>query len=88
MRREELLGWLGVVLGIPGVVLLLSDRIAAGVLLLVLTAALWWFYWRLNRPPFTVIEVRKVPASSELSQRLQISKLPNSGAGTYLAMEM
>jgi hypothetical protein len=61
MDRNELLGWIGVVLGIPGLLLLIAGKgSAAGAMGLLLILAFVWFYLRLNEPPFTIVEVSKV----------------------------
>lgn len=61
MTREELLGWIGVLLGLPGVLILfLGGHIAVAALVLVLVAAFVWFAWRFNKPTFTILEVHKI----------------------------
>lgn len=61
MDRSELLGWIGVVVGIPSLLLLVVGKEwAAGVLGLLLILAFVWFYFRLNEPPFTIVEMSKI----------------------------
>lgn len=61
MSREELLGWIGVFIGLPGVIFLFCDGHAAvAILVLLIVAAFVWFAWRFNKAVFTILEVHKV----------------------------
>ncbi|HTY54575.1 MAG TPA: hypothetical protein VMB26_05220 [Candidatus Binataceae bacterium] len=60
MDRNEFLAWLGIIIAIPGFLLLFASRDwAIGILILLLIGAFAWFYWRSHRPPFTIKQISK-----------------------------
>lgn len=65
MKREELLGWIGVVLAAPPLVYLVvgEGKYAAGVFVILLLAGLGREYFeakrRKDKPPFTIVSVKK-----------------------------
>jgi hypothetical protein len=60
MRRDELLAWVGIVIGIPGLlVLFFTVQIAIGVFVVLIIGGLIWLRWYLALPDFTILEMEK-----------------------------
>jgi hypothetical protein len=98
MKREELLGWIGIVLAVPPIVyLVVSDgKWAAGAFVVLLLAALGREYIQgkrgLNRPTYTLLSVRKrytITADPALAYyegtfRVRANHRANSFTNSYL----
>jgi hypothetical protein len=59
MSREELLGWIGLFLGIPAFALFVREDVLAGSLAMFIVAGLVTTRWLFTRPEFTILEVEK-----------------------------
>lgn len=60
MSREEILAWVGIIIGVPGFFLLFfSGQVVIGLLLLVIVIILIWLHVVFNRPEFSLLEVEK-----------------------------
>jgi hypothetical protein len=61
MSRSDILAWLGIILGIPGLLIaLFSDAVIVAVIFLILCGVLFWVRWWLNQPLYTLACVEKV----------------------------
>lgn len=60
MKFENILGLIGIVLGVPGFLLLFfKGNFVFGILVVVLVAILVWVVFEVNRTEFTILEVEK-----------------------------
>lgn len=61
MDRNELLTLIGLIIGVPGFLLLFfQGQAVIGVVVFGVCIGLAWLYWFLNQPEFTLLEVRRV----------------------------
>jgi hypothetical protein len=60
MKREELLGWIGIAIGLPGFVVLFgTGKWAIAVLVALIVGLLIWHKWVVSRPDFSVLDIEK-----------------------------
>jgi hypothetical protein len=61
MKLEILLAWIGIILGVPGFLLLFfTSHVTSGLLVFAFVAVLVWVRWELGRPEFTILEIEKI----------------------------
>ena len=61
MNRDNILTWIGIILGIPGLLIaLFTDAGVVASVFLILCGVLFWARWWINQPVYTLICVEKV----------------------------
>lgn len=86
MSREELVGWAGLIIGVPGFLLLfIQGQAVTALALIALCGVLVWIRWSFSQPDFTLLQVERTIAFQDpqatvaLMERRQVARANHKG---------
>lgn len=73
MSKGDLLAWIGILIGLPGFLLLFfSQHVVIASLLVAIGAGMLWVRWYINQPEFTLLLVEKILTINDVEGRTAV----------------